>query len=207
MTPRLAIDGDLMARALRLAEHGMYTATPNPRVGCVIARGAEVLGEGWHERTGEAHAEVRALADVRERGNDPFGATAYVTLEPCNHHGRTPPCTDALLAAGIGRVVAAMRDPNPQAAKGADRLRDAGVEVDIGLREDEARELNPGWIKRMQTGKPWLRLKIAASLDGRTALAERNQPVDHRRCGARGRTPLARACLRHPYRDRNRAPG
>ena len=170
MTPAGDIDGDLMARALQLAERGMYTTTPNPRVGCVIARGAHVLGEGWHERCGEAHAEVRALADASERGNDPRGATAYVTLEPCNHHGRTPPCTDALLAAGIGRVVAAMRDPNPHAGQGADRLRAAGVAVDIGLHGAEAHELNPGWIKRMQTGRPWLRLKVAASLDGRTAL-------------------------------------
>ncbi len=195
MTPLSALDSDLMARALRLAEHGMYTTTPNPRVGCVVARGAQVLGEGWHERTGEAHAEVRALADAHERGNDPRGATAYVTLEPCNHHGRTPPCTEALLAAGIERVVVAMRDPNPQAARGADRLRAAGVEVDIGLREDEARDLNPGWIKRMQTGKPWLRLKIAASLDGRTALSNgKSQWITGAAARADGHRWRARSC-------------
>ncbi len=166
------VDAEMMARALVLAERGMYTTTPNPRVGCVIARGAMVLGEGWHERWGEAHAEVRALSDARARGNDPSGATAYVTLEPCNHHGRTPPCTDALLAAGIGRVVAAMRDPNPAAARGADRLRAAGVDVVLGVLEQRARDLNPGWIKRMRSGRPWVRLKIAASIDGRTALAD-----------------------------------
>ena len=129
-----------------------------------------MLGEGWHERAGEAHAEVRALADVRARGHEGRGATAYVTLEPCNHHGRTPPCADALLAAGIARVVAAMRDPNPLAAHGAERLTAAGVAVDFGLLEEQARELNLGWIKRVQRGLPWVRLKIAASLDGRTAL-------------------------------------
>jgi diaminohydroxyphosphoribosylaminopyrimidine deaminase / 5-amino-6-(5-phosphoribosylamino)uracil reductase len=195
MTPVVDVDDALMLRALQLAERGMYTTTPNPRVGCVIARGTQVLGEGFHERSGEAHAEVRALADARGRGNDPRGATAYVTLEPCNHHGRTPPCTDALLAARIGRVVAAMRDPNPQAARGADRLRDAGVVVDIGVREAEARELNPGWIKRMQTGRPWLRLKIAASLDGRTALSNgASQWITGAAARADGHRWRARAC-------------
>jgi diaminohydroxyphosphoribosylaminopyrimidine deaminase/5-amino-6-(5-phosphoribosylamino)uracil reductase len=195
MTPVVDVDRDLMARALQLAERGMYTTTPNPRVGCVIAHGAQVLGEGWHERCGEAHAEVRALADARERGNDPRGATAYVTLEPCNHYGRTPPCAEALLAAGIGRVVAAMRDPNPQAARGADRLRAAGITVDIGLCEAEARDLNPGWIKRLQTGRPWLRLKIAASLDGRTALQNgTSQWITGPAARADGHRWRARAC-------------
>ena len=188
-------DIELMARALRLAERGMYTTMPNPRVGCVVARGSQVLGEGWHERSGEAHAEARALSDVRARGHDPRGATAYVTLEPCNHHGRTPPCTEALLAAGIGRVVAAMRDPNAQAAHGADRLRAAGVAVDIGVCEAEARELNPGWIKRMETGRPWLRLKIAASLDGRTALQNgTSQWITGAAARADGHHWRARAC-------------
>src|SRR5437763_16286718 len=159
MTPAVDVDRDLMARALQLAERGMYTTTPNPRVGCVIARGARVLGEGWHARCGEAHAEVRALADAGERGNDPRGATAYVTLEPCNHDGRTPPCAEALLAAGIGRVVAAMRDPNPAAAHGGDRLRASGVVVDMGLLENEARELNIGFVARMTRGTPWVRVK------------------------------------------------
>src|SRR5258708_4566157 len=195
MTPAVDVDRDLMARALQLAERGMYTTTPNPRVGCVIARGAQVLGEGWHARCGEAHAEVRALADAGERGNDPRGATAYVTLEPCNHQGRTPPCTEALLAAGIGRVVAAMSDPNPQAAHGADRLRAAGITVDIGLCEAEARDLNPGWIKRLQTGRPWLRLKIAASLDGRTALQNgTSQWITGSAARADGHRWRARAC-------------
>ena len=195
MTPVGDIDAAMMARALQIAERGMYTTTPNPRVGCVVARGAQVLGEGWHERCGEAHAEVRALADAHERGNDARGSTAYVTLEPCNHHGRTPPCTDALLAAGIARVVIAMRDPNPQAAQGADRLRAAGVAVDIGLREHEARELNPGWIKRMRTGRPWLRLKIAPSLDGRTALPNgASQWITGPAARADGHRWRARAC-------------
>ena len=163
-------DRELMARALELAALGLFTTTPNPRVGCVIARDGIILGEGWHERAGEAHAETRALADARARGNDPRGASAYVTLEPCNHHARTPPCTDALLAAGIARVVAAMRDPYPPAKHGADRLAAAGVAVEIGLLEDEARELNAGWIKRVEKGRPWVRVKVAASLDGRTAL-------------------------------------
>jgi len=163
-------DGELMARALELAARGMYTTTPNPRVGCVIARDGSILGEGWHERAGEAHAETRALADAIARGNDPRGATAYVTLEPCNHHARTPPCTDALLASGITRVVAAMRDPYRPAKQGADRLAAAGVAVEIGVLEDAARELNAGWIKRVETGRPWVRVKVAASLDGRSAL-------------------------------------
>jgi diaminohydroxyphosphoribosylaminopyrimidine deaminase / 5-amino-6-(5-phosphoribosylamino)uracil reductase len=195
MTPMVDLDSQMMARALQLAQRGMYTTTPNPRVGCVIARGAQVLGEGWHQRTGEAHAEVRALDNARGHGSDLRGATAYVTLEPCNHHGRTPPCTDALLAAGVVRVVTAMRDPNPQAGRGADRLRAAGISVEIGLREDEARELNPGWIKRMQTGRPWLRLKIAASLDGRTALSNGvSQWITSAAARADGHHWRARAC-------------
>jgi diaminohydroxyphosphoribosylaminopyrimidine deaminase/5-amino-6-(5-phosphoribosylamino)uracil reductase len=165
-------DGDRehMRRALELAARGLFTTTPNPRVGCVIVGDGRVIGEGWHERTGEAHAEIRALADVAARGATARGATAYVTLEPCNHTGRTPPCTDALLAAGVARVVAAMRDPYLPAAGGAGRLAAAGVEVEHGLLEAEARELNVGWIKRVRHGRPWVRVKIAASLDGRTAL-------------------------------------
>jgi len=165
-----AMDREMMTRALALAERGLYTTTPNPRVGCVIARDGVVLGEGWHERAGEAHAEVRALEDARNRGGDVRGATAYVTLEPCNHHGRTPPCTEALLAAGIQRVVAAMSDPDPLAAGGAGRLRAGGVTVEIGVLEDAARELNVGWLHRLSHGRPWIRVKVAASLDGRTAL-------------------------------------
>ena len=163
-------DRDYMRRALELAARGLFTATPNPRVGCVIVREGRVIGEGWHERAGEAHAETRALADAKSRGEATRGATVYATLEPCNHHGRTPPCTDALLHDGIARVVAAMRDPNPIASRGGDRLAAAGVAVDYGLCEQESRALNAGWIKRTVTGRPWLRVKIAASLDGKTAL-------------------------------------
>jgi len=159
-----------MARALVLAERGLYTTTPNPRVGCVIVADGVVLGEGWHERAGLPHAEVNALADVAARGRNPRGATMYVTLEPCNHTGRTPPCVDAVIAAGIGRVVAAIEDPNPGAANGAARLRAAGVTVDIGLLGDEAREQNIGFVSRMTRGRPWVRMKAASSLDGRTAL-------------------------------------
>ncbi len=159
-----------MARALALAGRGLYTATPNPRVGSVIVADGVVIGEGWHERAGEPHAEVNALADARARGRDPRGATLYVTLEPCNHQGRTPACTDAVIAAGLGRVVAAMADPNLKAADGAARLRAAGIAVEVGLLESEARELNVGFVSRMTRGRPWVRMKMAASLDGRTAL-------------------------------------
>lgn len=159
-----------MARAIELARRGLYTTDPNPRVGCVIVdnRG-QVLGEGWHERAGGPHAEIAALKDA---GADHlYGATAYVTLEPCCHHGRTPPCTDALIHAGIGHVRVAMLDPNPRVAgKGIKALRDAGVTVDVGLLEHEAAALNPGFISRMTKGRPFIRVKLAASLDGRTAL-------------------------------------
>ncbi|WP_028919861.1 bifunctional diaminohydroxyphosphoribosylaminopyrimidine deaminase/5-amino-6-(5-phosphoribosylamino)uracil reductase RibD [Pseudoxanthomonas suwonensis] len=164
-----ARDQELMARALQLAARGLWTARPNPMVGCVIARDGEIVGEGWHPRTGEPHAEVFALRDAGERAR---GATAYVTLEPCAHHGRTPPCADALVAAGVARVVAAMRDPFPRVdGAGFARLRAAGIEVASGLLEDEARELNRGFLSRVQRGRPWLRIKLAASLDGRTAMA------------------------------------
>ncbi len=163
-------DRECMRRALDLAARGLFTATPNPRVGCVLVRDGRVIGEGWHERAGEAHAETLALADAKAHGEATRGATVYVTLEPCNHYGRTPPCTDSLLAAGIGRVVAAMRDPNPVASRGGERLAASGIAVEYGLCEDEARELNAGWIKRITAGRPWLRVKIAASLDGKTAL-------------------------------------
>ncbi|HEY5862524.1 MAG TPA: bifunctional diaminohydroxyphosphoribosylaminopyrimidine deaminase/5-amino-6-(5-phosphoribosylamino)uracil reductase RibD [Casimicrobiaceae bacterium] len=170
MTEFTDLDRTSMARALALAERGLFTATPNPRVGCVIVREGAVLGEGFHARAGEGHAETLALADARARGHDPRGSTMYVTLEPCNHHGRTPPCVDAILAAGVVRVVAAMPDPNPAAAHGAARLRAAGVDVSFGLMEREACELNVGFVSRVTRGVPWVRLKIATSLDGRTAL-------------------------------------
>ena len=159
----------MMARALRLAERGLYTTMPNPRVGCVIAHGERVVGEGWHVRAGEPHAEVFAL---REAGAAARGATAYVTLEPCSHHGRTPPCADALIASGVARVVAAIDDPFPAVAgNGLARLRDAGVTVEHGVLADAARELNRGYLMRVQRGRPWVRVKLAMSLDGRTALA------------------------------------
>ena len=165
-----AVDREFMARALELARRGLCTTTPNPRVGCVIVRDGAVIGEGWHEKAGEPHAEVNALGKVGA-GDTVHGATAYVTLEPCSHHGRTPPCADALIDAGIGRVVAAMRDPNPLVAgAGLARLELAGVPVQSGLMQAEAEELNIGFVSRMTRGRPWLRLKVAASLDGKTAL-------------------------------------
>lgn len=158
-----------MTRAVRLAARGLYTTDPNPRVGCVIVNDGEVVGEGWHERAGDGHAEVNALAAAGDRAR---GATVYVTLEPCCHHGRTPPCTDALVQAGVGQVVLAMQDPNPQVAgNGMAALRAAGIEVASGLLEDEAARLNPGFIMRMQKGRPFVRCKLAMSLDGRTAMA------------------------------------
>lgn len=162
-------DVALMARAIQLARRGLYSTHPNPRVGCVIAHGDVIVGEGWHERAGEAHAEVRALSMA---GPDARGATAYVTLEPCSHFGRTPPCSRALIDAGIARVVAASKDPNPHVSgRGLQQLREAGVRVIEGVLEAEAARLNPGFLRRMRTGRPWVRLKIAASLDGRTAMA------------------------------------
>ena len=164
-----AADHALMARALRLAERGAYTTRPNPMVGCVIARDGAVVGEGWHRRKGGPHAEVFAL---RAAGEAARGATAYVTLEPCAHHGSTPPCADALVQAGVARVVAAMRDPFPQVdGAGFERLRAAGIAVESGLMEAQARELNRGFLSRIERGRPWLRVKLAMSLDGRTALA------------------------------------
>ncbi|GAO36974.1 riboflavin biosynthesis protein RibD [Sulfuricella sp. T08] len=163
-----AADHEFMARALRLAEKGLYTTTPNPRVGCVIVNDDKVVGSGWHERAGEPHAEIHALTQAGELAQ---GATAYVTLEPCSHHGRTPPCVGALIQAGVGRVVVAMVDPNPQVAgEGLTQLQQAGIQTDIGLLEKEAHDLNIGFVSRMTCGRPWLRLKIAASLDGKTAL-------------------------------------
>ena len=164
-----AADARFMARALELAERGRYTTDPNPRVGSVIVRDGRIVGEGWHRKAGEPHAERIALAAA---GDAARGATCYVTLEPCSHHGRTPPCADALVAAGVGRVVAAMEDPNPLVAgQGLARLRAAGVEVAVGLMEGAAAALNPGFVRRMQTGRPYVRCKLAMSLDGRTAMA------------------------------------
>ena len=162
-------DARHMARALVLAARGLYTTDPNPRVGCVLVKDGQVVGEGWHERAGEPHAEVHAL---RAAGAAARAATAYVTLEPCCHHGRTPPCSRALIEAGVARVVAAMPDPNPRVARqGVAELERAGIRVEIGLLAAEAERLNPGFISRMTRGRPYVRVKLAASLDGRTALA------------------------------------
>lgn len=163
------LDAHYMARALELARKGRYSTHPNPRVGCVIVRDGQVVGEGWHVRAGEPHAEVHAL---RAAGGLARGATAYVTLEPCSHHGRTPPCADALVNAGVARVVAAMQDPNPEVAgRGLQRLAQAGVDTHSGVLEGEARAINKGFLKRMEHGLPYVRVKLAMSLDGRTAMA------------------------------------
>jgi diaminohydroxyphosphoribosylaminopyrimidine deaminase/5-amino-6-(5-phosphoribosylamino)uracil reductase len=168
-TEQSVLDAFYMARALELARKGVYSTHPNPRVGCVIVRDGEVVGEGWHVRAGEPHAEVHAL---RQAGDKAKGGTAYVTLEPCSHHGRTPPCADALVNAGVGRVVAAMQDPNPDVAgRGLLRLMSAGIAVQSGVLEGEARAINKGFLKRMEHGLPYVRVKLAMSLDGRTAMA------------------------------------
>jgi diaminohydroxyphosphoribosylaminopyrimidine deaminase/5-amino-6-(5-phosphoribosylamino)uracil reductase len=162
------LDHAMMVRALALAEKGMFTTTPNPRVGCVLTHGERIVGEGWHEKTGGPHAEANALSAA---GGDARNATVYLSLEPCNHHGKTPPCAEALIKAGVGRVVAAMRDPNPQSRKGGEALAAAGIPFEVGLMEEEARDLNIGFVSRMTRGRPWVRMKIAATLDGRTALS------------------------------------
>jgi diaminohydroxyphosphoribosylaminopyrimidine deaminase/5-amino-6-(5-phosphoribosylamino)uracil reductase len=164
-----ADDYRYMARAIRLAERGLFTTDPNPRVGCVLVNQNKIVGEGWHERAGEPHAEIMALTTASKDAKD---ATAYISLEPCCHHGRTPPCSDALISAGISRVVVAMEDPNPEVAgKGITQLRDAGIEVETGVMTAQAQALNPGFIQRMKEGKPFIRCKLAMSLDGRTAMA------------------------------------
>ena len=158
-----------MARALRLAERGLYTTMPNPRVGCVLVKDGQIIGEGWHYRAGEGHAEVNALAQAGEQARD---ATAYVTLEPCSHTGKTGPCSEALIAAGVARVVYAMEDPNPQVSgRGLEKLAAAGIAIAGPLLEDDARALNPGFVKRMEQKLPVVRCKLAMSLDGRTAMA------------------------------------
>jgi diaminohydroxyphosphoribosylaminopyrimidine deaminase/5-amino-6-(5-phosphoribosylamino)uracil reductase len=164
-----ATDHLYMARALRLAERGLLTTDPNPRVGCVLVKAGEIVGEGWHERAGGPHAEIHALQSA---GAQAAGATAYVTLEPCCHHGRTPPCTEALISAGVARVVAAMEDPNPQVAgKGLAALRQAGIETRSGVLAAESEQLNAGFVMRMRHGRPRVRCKLAMSIDGRTAMA------------------------------------
>lgn len=173
MACKLSLTSDtpeyFMARAIRLAQQGVFTTHPNPRVGCVIVSDGRIVGEGWHERAGEAHAEVRALAQA---GDLARGSTVYVTLEPCAHHGRTPPCAEALVRAGVGSVVIACEDPNPLVdGGGVSRLRSAGIGVSIGCLADEARALNPGFLRRMSGGLPWVRIKTGASLDGKISLA------------------------------------
>ena len=182
-----------MARALQLAERGLYTTTPNPRVGCVVVRDGTIVGEGWHERAGEAHAEILAL---RAAGASARGGVAYVTLEPCCHHGRTPPCVDALIEAGVARVVAAMKDPNPLVSgAGLGQLQAAGIAVEAGVLEEKVRELNIGFVSRMQRGRPWVRLKVAATLDGRTAAANgASQWITGPEARADGHAWRARAC-------------
>ncbi|MDP1665716.1 MAG: bifunctional diaminohydroxyphosphoribosylaminopyrimidine deaminase/5-amino-6-(5-phosphoribosylamino)uracil reductase RibD [Methylobacter sp.] len=161
-------DAFYMAQAISLAKRGRYTTDPNPRVGCVLVRDDVVIGQGWHVKAGQGHAEVEALKNV----SDAKGATAYVTLEPCSHQGRTPPCCDALIKAGVSRVVAAMQDPNPQVSgSGLEKLKAAGIEVSCGVLQEDALALNRGFIKRMTDNRPFVRSKLAMSLDGRTAMA------------------------------------
>lgn len=186
-------DHEFMGQALLLAGRGLYTTTPNPRVGCVVVNDGAVVGTGWHEKAGLPHAEVLALAAAGARAR---GATLYLNLEPCSHHGRTPPCVDAIIAAGVKRIVAAIQDPNPKVAgMGFAKLRAAGIAVEHGLKEDEARELNIGFFARMTRGRPWVRMKIAASLDGRTALANgKSQWITGEVARQDGHRWRARAC-------------
>ena len=186
-------DRQHMTRALELAQRGLYTTTPNPRVGCVIVRDGEIAGEGWHVCTGEPHAEINAL---RAAGDRARGATVYLTLEPCAHHGRTPPCCDALISARVARVVSAMQDPNPLVAgRGHAALAAAGIRAESGLLEAEARELNVGFFARMTRGRPWVRMKLAASLDGKTALLNgKSQWITGTEARRDGHHWRARAC-------------
>ena len=189
-------DSEGMQLALKCAAQGMYTTAPNPRVGCVIVRDGLILGAGHTQPAGQAHAEIQALRDAAALGHDVRGATAYVTLEPCNHHGRTPPCSDALVAAGLGRVVAAMTDPNPLVAgQGLAKLEAAGIAVTSSVLAGEAYEMNIGFFSRMQRGRPWVRMKAAASLDGMTALHNGNsQWITGEQARADGHAWRARAC-------------
>ena len=192
VTPFSSFDHAMMGRALALAAKGLYTATPNPRVGCVLTKDERIIGEGWHEKAGAPHAEANALFAA---GVAATGATAYVSLEPCNHQGRTPPCAEALVRGGVSRVVAALRDPNPKAARGGETLAAAGIRFEHGLMEEEARELNIGFFSRMTRGRPWVRMKIAATLDGRTALADgRSQWITGAEARKDGHRWRARAC-------------
>lgn len=189
-------DKQFMQFALEWAARGMFNTTPNPRVGCVIVKDGQVIGAGHTQPPGQAHAEVQALRDAAARGLDVRGATVYVTLEPCSHHGRTPPCADALIHAGVARVVAAIGDPNPLVAgQGFERLRAAGIDTSCGMLEEDAREINIGFFSRMQRGKPWVRMKAAASLDGKTALFNgKSQWITSAAARADGHRWRARAC-------------
>jgi diaminohydroxyphosphoribosylaminopyrimidine deaminase/5-amino-6-(5-phosphoribosylamino)uracil reductase len=185
-----------MERALALAARGMYITTPNPRVGCVLVKDGDVIGEGFTQPAGQDHAEIRALKDARARGHDPRGATAYVTLEPCSHFGRTPPCVNALIEARVTKVIAAMEDPNPAVSgRGLAILRDAGIDVRCGLLANEAYELNIGFVSRMTLRRPWVRMKVAATLDGRTSLPNGDsQWITGEAARADGHAWRARAC-------------
>jgi diaminohydroxyphosphoribosylaminopyrimidine deaminase/5-amino-6-(5-phosphoribosylamino)uracil reductase len=187
-------DVECMRKAIGLAEHGLFTTTPNPRVGCLLVREGKIVGQGWHEKAGEPHAEVMALRQAAGRAR---GATAYITLEPCNHIGKTGPCTEALIQAGVRAVVAAMEDPNPiVAGKGLARLREAGLDVRCGLLAEQAAALNPGFILRMTKGRPWVRAKTACSMDGRIALANgASQWITSPEARADGHAFRARACV------------
>ena len=191
-----AVDHQFMSEAIAEAQKALYLSNPNPRVGCVIVKDGQVIGKGFTQRVGGAHAEVQAIADAKALGNDLTGSTVYVTLEPCSHTGRTPPCVDALIAAKPSTVFVAMSDPNPLVSgKGLERLKAAGIKVHCGLMEIEARALNPGFISRMTRGLPWVRMKIAASLDGKTALPDgRSQWITGSLARADGHHWRAQAC-------------
>lgn len=188
-----ADDHRFMSRAIELARLGLTSTTPNPRVGCVIVREGAIVGEGWHRKAGEPHAEVVALA---EAGGQARGATVYVTLEPCSHFGRTPPCVDALIEARVARVVSAMEDPNPSVnGRGLARLREAGIDVRCGLLHEQAKALNIGFVSRMTRGRPWVRLKVAMSMDGLTALPDgTSQWITGEEARRDGHAWRARAC-------------
>lgn len=192
-SPHQATDSEWMDQALVLANFGMFSTSPNPRVGCVLVKDGALVGSGWHQQAGGDHAEVVAL---KEAGKAAHGATAYITLEPCNHHGRTPPCTEALIKAGIAHAVVAIEDPDPRTAgMGIARLTEAGINVRLGVGANRAHELNIGFIHRQQTGRPWLRLKLAASLDGRaTGPDGHSQWITSEKARADGHSWRARAC-------------
>jgi len=191
-----AVDHQFMSEAIAEAQKALYLSNPNPRVGCVIVKDDKVIGKGFTQKVGSAHAEVQALANAKSLGNDPAGSTIYVTLEPCSHTGRTPPCVDALIAAKPKAIFVAMSDPNPLVGgKGLEKLKAAGIAVNCGLMEAEAHALNPGFISRMTRGLPWVRMKIAASLDGKTALPDgRSQWITGPLARADGHHWRAQAC-------------